>query len=335
MRLTPLAAFAAVSLGLAISVAPSQEPIHVKQGQGVTIVLENEFIKKYRDRVTMETEFQPLGKSSVHKAKDDGEVHIGGIAAEAKLATVAEVMNGSGAGKKAVATFAKAIQQGKSVKVAGAWRLWCEHSGGVPQVQKAGLMAPLPGLHLSNPDHVFEIHPVTSVQLGDAAAVDATGSVRATPGHTPHDAQKAFHTGYDRIPCKISAAGEGRTKIVTQALGFNFTEFIVRLNRPPFALTDGHAAEVTVFDTDGELVSRRRRLLFIKGTAADEQLTGLEEGERMRVIAMPRISLKLVQWRIDNKDDVDESGVRTEPLNWNLPYEMIVVSALPVEGDDN
>ena len=335
MRLYPLAAFATVAVGLAVGSAPSAPPTHPTQGQGVTIVLENEFIKKYMDRATMETEFRPVAKSANHKPKDDGEVHIGGVAVEAKLAAVAEVMNVATTGKKAADVFAAAIGQGKSVKVTGAWRLWCEHSGGLPQVQKDGLTAPLPGLFPSNPDHVFEIHPVTSVRLGDEEIVDAAKAVGATPGHTPHDPQKAFHLGYDRIPCKIAPVGTDRTKIVTQALGFNFTEFVIRLNKPPFALADGHAVEAAVFDPDGELISLRRRMVFIKGTAADDAVKGLAEGKRLQVIGIPRISLKLVNYRLEHKDDKDEENKPLNPLDWNLPYEMIVVSAIPVEGDDN
>jgi hypothetical protein len=332
MRLYPLAAFATVAVGLVVAAAPARQE-HTKQGEGVTIVLENAFIKKYMDRATIETDFTPIAKSRVHPAKDDGEVHVGGIAAEAKLACVAEVMNAASSGKKATAVFATAIAQNKSVKVTGAWRLWCEHSGSVPQVQTADLMPPLPGPAPSNPQHVFEIHPVLSVKLADGQPVSAVNSVAATPGHRPKDAQTAFHLAYDRTTCKITPLPNDRTKIVTQAVGYNFTEFIIRLNRPPFELADGHAAEATVFDTDGELISHRRRMIFIKGTAANDALTALEDGKRLQVIGIPRINLKLIDWRVRNY--MLPEFVDSKPLEWNLPYEMIVVSAIPVETDND
>src|SRR5690349_2514537 len=116
LRKTLFGAFAVAVVPLAALSAQPPEPSHPTQGRGVTIVLENGFIEKYMDRSTIETEFEPLGKSAVHKAKDDGEVHIGGIAREAKLATVAEVMNAGGKGKKAMGVFADAINGGKKVK---------------------------------------------------------------------------------------------------------------------------------------------------------------------------------------------------------------------------
>ena len=49
---------------------------------------------------------------------------------------------------------------------------------------------------------------------------------------------------------------------------------------------------------------------------------------------MPRISLKLVQWRLDHKEGKDDEGKPFDinPLEWHLPYEMIIVAATPVVG---
>jgi hypothetical protein len=335
LRSCLFAALTAVLAPLALVTAQQGDPAHPTQGAGTAIVLENAFIKKYMDRATMETEFRPVAKSRVHKAKDDGEVHIGGIATEARLATVAEVMNAGSVGKKAMDVFAAAIAGERKVNVAGAWRLWCEHSGGLPQVQGAKLTLPLPGPAPSNPDHVFEIHPVTTVQLGDDAPVSAREAIRATPGHTPHDAQKAFQLGYDRIACRITPLADDRTRIETHAIGFNFTEFIIRLRERPFRLEDGHSVMAEVFDTDGEFISHRRRMIFVGGTEADEQVKDLTAGKRLQVIGIPRISLKLIDWRLRNRGAKDEEGQPLNPLRWNLPYELIIVSAVPVSGEDD
>jgi hypothetical protein len=303
LRSCLLVALIAVIAPLALGTAQQGDPAHPTQGQGIVIELENAFITKYMDRATIDTEFEPIAMSRDHKVSkggEDGEVHIGGIAREAKLAAVAEVMNVASKGKQAKAVFAKALAAGhRPLRVTGAWRLWCEHSGGRPQRQTAGLRPPLPGPAPSNPDHVFEIHPVTSVRLGDAAPVSGLEAITATPGYTAYDATLAFHLSYDRLPCTITPLANDRTRIVTQAIGYNFAEFIIKLNPPtdrpnPAAMEDGHLAMATVYDVDGELVSHRRRMVFIKGTDADNRVAALAEGKRLRVVGIPRISLKLV-----------------------------------------
>src|SRR5262249_53992597 len=154
----------------------------------------------------------------------DGEVHIGGWAHEAGLACVAEVMNAAHSGRQPRMAFRRALDEKKRGTVTGAWRLWGEHAGMAPQSQRRGSQPPfpLPGEFPSNPDHVFEIHPVTSVSV-DGHVTDATGAIGETPGFTPHDATKAFHLGYETLRCKIVPRGS-RTRIITQALGFNFTD---------------------------------------------------------------------------------------------------------------
>jgi hypothetical protein len=300
-----------------------------KQGQGIIIELDNKFIKDHENRATITSEFTIAGISAVHKPKNDGEVHIGGWAHDAGLPCVSEVMNAANLGKKAVDVFRKALSAKQKVTVTGAWRLWCEHAGLGDQVQAIGTEPsfPLAGEAASNPDHVFEIHPVTTVKVGDKTT-PATNAITSTPGHTPHDAHKAFLQGYETLPCKITSKN-GRTRITTRALGFNFTEFRIRLDEDPKPLEDGHGVICTVSDTDGELLVRSRRMVFMKGTDADDRLQGLTKGKRMQVIGIPRISLKLVQWRLTTKEKFD-----TSPLSWNLPYEMIIVSATRLDEDE-
>src|SRR6476659_8958495 len=87
-----LAAFAST---LGLSVTRAQEPTASKktQGSGITIVLAKDFIDKYANRATIKTDFRVDAVSKVHPASKDGEVHIGGVAVEAKLAAVAELTN--------------------------------------------------------------------------------------------------------------------------------------------------------------------------------------------------------------------------------------------------
>jgi hypothetical protein len=301
------------------------------KGQGLVIELDNEFIEKYAHLATITSDFTIAGISAVHPPKNDGEVHIGGWSFEAGLPGVAEVMNAATTGKTAVKAFRQALAAKKKVTVTGAWRLWGEHPGSSTQIQARGVdpKFPLPGEGLSNPDHVFEIHPVTTFSVGDKA-FDATDAIGDTAGFTPHDAQKAFLLGYEKLNCKIIPKG-ARTRIITESLGFNFTTFVIKLAEDPVQLADGgHGVICSVYDTDGEFMLKELRMVFIKGTDAADHLQGLKKDARLTVTGIPRISLMLVQWRLQHKDDKDFD---ISPLEWRLPYEMIIVAASPPNGE--
>jgi len=330
-RRSLLVAYFAAVLPLVILSAQADDPPHPKQGSGIIIELDNAFITKYMDRATINGDFKPTALSKIHKADKDGEVHVAGMFDVSKLPTVAEVMNAKNEGKAAEQALRTAAAAGKTVKIEGAWRLWCEHSGTLNQIQGKPFTLPQLGVPPSNPDHVFEIHPVTTVTPEGGVKIDALPSISDTPGHQPHDAVKAFQLGYENVPCKIVPLEGDRTRIITKGIGFNFVEFIIRANEAPKAIADGHTLMASVLDTDGELVIRRRRMVFIKGTDADTAIAGATEGKRFKAIGIPRISLKLVDFRVRNKDNIQFD----KPLEWDLPYEMIIVSADPVTGSDD
>jgi hypothetical protein len=306
-------------------------------GQPLIIELDNEFIKKYANRATITSDYTITGISDDHKDKNDGEVHIGGWADEAGLPSVAEVMNVAREGKEARDVFKKALAAGGKVTVTGAWRIWGEHAGGKNQIQARG---PIPEKGLSgkpsNPDHVFEIHPVTSIKVGDVET-DATKAIGDIPGFSPKDAHQAFVVLFERTPCKIVPMAKGdRTRIITEAVQLNFTEFVIRPERELKELDDGgHALICSVFDTDGELLVRNRRMIFMKGTKGDEEVQKLKKDGLLRVVGFARIDLALVQWRLDNRDSKDKNGEAFDvsPLEWRLPYEMIIVAAKPFTGE--
>src|SRR5262249_53588893 len=148
--------------------------------------LDNEFIAKYANRATITSKYTITGISKDHPDENDGEVHVGGWADEAGVPCVAEGMNVGRAGKSAPAAFHKAFNAaGQKVTVTGAWRIWGEHAGGGNQIQARGPKpaGDLPGAP-SNPDHVFEIHPVTSVKVGDIE-IDASKAIGDTPNFKP------------------------------------------------------------------------------------------------------------------------------------------------------
>ena len=58
---------------------------YAQQGSGITIELEKSFVEKFKDRATIEADFKPIALSKVHAAKKDGEVHVAGKLASARL----------------------------------------------------------------------------------------------------------------------------------------------------------------------------------------------------------------------------------------------------------
>lgn len=328
------------ALGLAslcvLAVPPPVAGQHA--GQPLVIELDNAFIQKYANQATITSVVTISGISATHPPKNDGEVHIGGWCHDVGLAGVSEVMNAATTGRKATLAFRKALSaKQRTVTVTGAWRLWGEHPGTGPQIQQAAgpnpaFDPPIP----SNPPHVFEIHPVTTAKIG-GDTINAAAAIGETPGFTPHDATKAFVLGYEKLSCTLVPLDNGRTKIITEALGFNFTEFVIRKDKHEVTKLDdgGQAVRCSVFDTDGELLLRDRRMIFLKGTEADDEVETLVEGKMLQVIGIPRIDLALVQWRLDHKDGKDDSGKKFDvnPLEWRLPYEMIIVAAKPYMGE--
>ncbi len=283
------------------------------------IVLKKDFIEKYKNRVTIQADFAVDVVGPIHKAVKggkDGDMHFSGRDPKIGLSIVAEIMNAKGF-KKAVTAVKKAAG-GDAIKLKGAWRFWCEHANNSKQVQGADLEA----FPTSNPDHVFEVHPVT--QVGN---LDILDSVDVIPGYQYYDATTAF-LHYANVRCKLSADKDTIT-IRTQVAGYNYVEFLLESLEDPdkhlVTKDDGRIFRANVRDTEGELVARDVRMVMIKDTAVELAARSLKKGGRLHVTAIPRIDLALVSWRVDNRDNPkyqDES-----PLDWALPYEMIVVGA--------
>jgi hypothetical protein len=72
---------------------------------------------------------------------------------------------------------------GKPLSVTGVWRIWPEHSGSKTETQGK----PLEAYTIANPEHVFEIHPVT--RLNDLGLLDSFIPVE---GFKPGDDNRTF-----------------------------------------------------------------------------------------------------------------------------------------------
>lgn len=274
-----------------------------------TITLKNSFIEKYKNRTTITANFVvEKAHKKPNPASKDGDLHIAGHAPEVGLPIVAEIMNAASV-PEAVTKVHDLEGTNEKVSMTGAWRIWTEHGGDSEQVQGKKI----PPYKNANPDHVFEIHPVT--QMGDRSVAN---TLRPIDGYEPKDADRAFHR-YETTKSQIIPK-KSTTTIVTNMAGYNYVEFLLELDESPRKVADGYLAKASVHEVeDGELMVRNRRMVFVEGTAPAEAVKDMKEGGCLHVLGIPRIDLALVSWRARN------AKARPDALRWSLPYEIIVV----------
>jgi len=279
----------------------------------IEITLDNKFIEKYKDRVTIEANFTvDKALAHPHAAKDDAELHIAGRAPEVKLPIVAEIMNAASQ-QPAMQVIHEAEGSDQAVAVNGVWRLWCEHGGESKQVQGNDV----PKINTTNPAHVFEIHPILS--LNNASLLE---SVHLIDGYEPKDAETAFNI-YEKVQSHINVESNKQTTLTTTQAGYNFVEFVLKPLEKPHQLADGTAVLADVYDLNGELRVHRRRMVFVKDSEAEKALASLQTGQTMHVLGQPRISLKLLSFRRAHYSEYDRM------LDWGLPYEIVILGIYP------
>ena len=139
-----------------------------------------------------------------------------------------------------VVAFMNDAEGGPCVPTSGAWRIWCEHGG--DSVQRQGDDCHVTG---TNPDHVFEIHPVSRV--GD---FDVRQTWHPIPGYPTKDAERAFNA-YEGKRCAISHdPDKGTTTITTIGAGYNYPEFVLEVTEDPREIADGTTLMANVLDLD-------------------------------------------------------------------------------------
>lgn len=302
----------------------------VSQGQ-ISITLRKSFIDSFSSKVTISGNFEiHKAHKRPNKADKDGDLHFAGYDKKIGLPMVAEIMNA--ASEPAALTIVKdnngdGTRPANTVKLSGVWRIWCEHPGNESKFVQGSYRNPI--FNSTNPDHVFEIHPVTKIN-----DVNVMRSLKRIEGYEYKDAERAF-TAYSNARCKIKKKGT-KVTIETNGVGYNYVDFWIKLNADQHKMvSDGLFAFCSILkpefnladatDEDGEvheeeyLISHKISVAFVKGTPEYDKLLTLNKGDYMRVTAIPRISLNLVKVRL--------SMVATEPdvLEWNLPFEMVVV----------
>jgi hypothetical protein len=280
-----------------------------------TVVLKRSWVEKYKDRATIEVLLHvDDAHEKANTAKKDADLHFAGRATKAGLPLVAEIMNAAGQ-PRAIAL----VQQSKGedpVEVVGAWRLWFEH----PPAGQAVVMqrfTPLPPpLKGTNPDHVFEIHPVTLIGEEDLGAT----LVPIDPGFVTKKVSDAFGR-FEKLRTTVAATASSIT-IQSPKVGYNYVEFELRALGPPHKLSgdDGQLLLADVLDDDGATLVAGVRMIFLPGSAPADFLAAntLGPGDELRVLGIPRVNLNAVH-------EFAFSGMNDGKPR-KLPYEMIVVA---------
>lgn len=275
----------------------------------VAITLDDSFIDACKDRVTIDVSFTADKADRVpHPAFMDGDFHIAGRAPGIGLPVVAEIKNAASE-KAALGVIRSVAGTDNPVRLAGAWRLWAEHVGRAEEVQGAELSV----IEVTNPDHVFEIHPVTRV---DGEYILA--SLHPPKGYSPIKADVAFRS-FENIKCRI-VPKDGTTTVVTPKGQINDVEFLMEIGEDgQHVVKDGRFVNAAVLDSKGKQIVRKVRMVFVKDSPPEEMVRSLKRGQRLHVFGLPRIDLSTVAWRVRH------SRQDPELLKRNLPYEIVVV----------
>lgn len=279
----------------------------------VEIEINKSFMERYKNCVTMHATFtmdkvmtNPLPPSL------DGDMHFSGRAPEVGLPMVCEIVNAASR-KDAIDLAHELAAIKKPVSLSGVWRIWPEHAGKAAAEQGAALEP----FETVNPDHVFEIHPVTQMN-----ALGLLDTYKPVDGFKPGNAKRTFAI-YETAKCTIRIKPK-TVSIVSDTGLFNDLEFLMEVSDDAQVVApDGRFVIASALDMDGTLLVKRLRIVFTAGTAPELAVRGLKRGDRLHVYGIPRVDLSEVSRRV--------AGAATDPsaLTGTLPYEMVIIGVYP------
>ena len=288
-------------------------PLTCASAQNKVVVLKLSWVDANKDRATIAADFI-IDHAHAHPnpPSRDGDMHVAGRApVQVGLPAVAEIMNaGDGAQANAVDLVHKSEGSGQPVPVTGAWRLWFEHPAD-SQLQFDNF----PPAANTNPDHSFEIHPLTQV-----GGRDVSEGFQFIPNYQAKDAREAF-AAYEKLPVVIQSSSSAVTLSSTKS-GFNYVEFSIRLIGKPDSLTDGGLvalANVYADEKDEDPIVEKIRMTFVPNTPPWKKLqqANAGDGSEFRVLGIPRVDLHGLALFL--------KAAGQTSVTRKLPYEMIVV----------
>lgn len=266
----------------------------------------------------------------VGSGADDGDLHIAGSSDDTGLPMVAEIVNACRSKADAV-KFAQ-NNSGKDVALNGVWRLWFEHPPTGKQKQFAN--NPISG-PATNPDHMFEIHPITSLATFDLNA--NLGFVQECGGTTRYQGKPndATFGSYERLTIDSWSVTNDSVIIESKKAGYNYADFVIRLEETPKPIPNEagrYMALADVLDTDCSqivsngkpVVAAPRRMVFVENDAGTV-IAKAKLGSTFHVMGIPRVNLERLTYFLNHADDFNGKKVA-------LPYEMIIIGAEPKTG---
>ena len=277
-----------------------------------TLVLKRAWVETFKDRATIDTSFIiDHAHKKANSPASDGDMHVAGRAPkEVGLPMVAEMMNAAGSLEKAAFDLIHQNEgNNKASPLTGAWRLWFEH----PAASQTQFDKVLPATD-TNPDHSFEIHPITKY-----AGQDVSGSLDFVPKFPAHDAHSSF-TSYEGMSISMKATATAITLDAKQS-GFNYALFRMKLRAAPTKLVDGGLAVLAdVLDNqDAEkVIASKVRMIFVGGTGPWKLIgKGAGDGSEFDALGIPRVNLNAISAFL--------KAAGSAAATRKLPYEMIVV----------
>lgn len=282
--------------------------------QAETLVLKRAWVELVKDRATIDASFT-IDHAHKHPnaPANDGDMHVAGRAPqEIGLPMVAELMNAAGGPEQPAVTLIHSNEgNGKAFPITGAWRLWFEHPA-AQQVQ----FADVPVAANTNPDHSFEIHPITRY-----AGQDVSFSFDFVQGFPAHDAKTAFQF-YEAASIAVQATATAISMDAKKS-AYNYVLFRLKLRAAPAKLNDGgYAAMADVLDTapgpDDAVLASNIRMIFVPGTGPWNLIAhGAGDGSEFDALGIPRVNLNAISTFVQAAGQVS--------VTRKLPYEMIVV----------
>jgi hypothetical protein len=279
----------------------------------IEIQIHRSFIEEYKNRVGIHTTFTvDRAMASPLPGAIDGDLHFAGRAKQVALPIVAEIVNAADQ-KAAIDVVHGAAGTGRRLNVSGVWRIWPEHAGKAEEEQGKEL----PAFDTDNPDHVFEIHPVTRIN-----GVQLLDSFTPVKGFSPGGAQRTFAI-YEKVSCTLRAKAD-TVSIVTETGLYNDVEFIMQIaDEPQLVVADGRFVIAAAMDLDGNLLVPRLRMVFAKGTPPERAVRLLKGGDRLHAYGIPRLDFAEISRR------VRDSQTNPALLTQRLPYEILVLGVYP------
>jgi len=279
------------------------------------IRLRNAFISAIKNRATITdlpftVDHVKTSINSISSGGKDGDLHVAGRPGPfVALPMVAEIVNARLENDDVVAAMRAAGKTTAKIQLSGVWRLWFEHPPKEVMIQGGTLPPP----DTTNPDHVFEIHPITAVD-----GHDADQSFVPIKNYTAYTAERAF-AAYEKLQFRAKR-NSTFTTITSTMVGFNYTEFDAELAGATKHINDATFVLADILDENGHsVVVKPIRLVFADNTKAAAAFTakGPKKGMKITVLGIPRVNLDKLM------DEADKSPGNTVIVKG--AYEIIVV----------